>query len=181
MCKAYSCIYHKTRGVLRPKNDADFFCHSHEKMIEEYGLKDDSLINRKFVRIEVAPKEDDSYNTPISDWKFVVDEKGTLPEWFDAQKAEAKCREAAVNYFDGYDQKLTAGPINVKDGDYIVVRSGVTVNIENQTGGYVRCEAGSNVNGKKVTEACMLQGGKYPPSRRRSSRGAKRKEPDHAP
>jgi len=65
---------------------------SHEKQIELAGFKDDKLVDRDFVRVEISTEKNIySYKPKISDFKFKVDEEDTLPNWFDEEKAEKAC------------------------------------------------------------------------------------------
>ena len=47
------------------------------------GLKDDKLEDRDFVRIEINPEK---FTMKMKDWKFKIDEEGTLPEWFTRER-----------------------------------------------------------------------------------------------
>ena len=104
MCKPFSCIVTKGKKVLICENSN---IHSHESIVEEYNLKDVSLINRNWVRIEVYPK-DYNYTLDVNTWKFQVDEEETLPEWFELEKDfyEDKCRKAAQKWKNNYIDKL---------------------------------------------------------------------------
>ena len=63
---------------------------SHEAVITRFNLKDDKLENRDFVRIEVTPVNWNQLGKTfkISDWDYGEDEEGTLPDWYEAEKAK---------------------------------------------------------------------------------------------
>jgi hypothetical protein len=67
MCVYFSCLALRDGTIAWCESD------SHEDIITWKGLKDDKLNNRDFVRLEVL-------NGDIS--KYMVDEGGTLPEWY---------------------------------------------------------------------------------------------------
>ena len=96
MCTPFSCIITKAKKVLVCENPN---IHSHEEIVKEHNLKDTSLINRNWVRIEVYP-EYYSYTSEVDTWEFRVDEFDTLPEWFtlDKEVYEDECRAAAQKW-----------------------------------------------------------------------------------
>ena len=59
--------------------------NDHSPIIQKYGLKDDTLINRNFVRLEALPLGSLTSKN-IKDWKIRIDEEGTLPSWFEEEK-----------------------------------------------------------------------------------------------
>jgi len=78
MCKFWSCIVDRKGRVWHDGNSS-----SHEKAIKMSGLKDDKLEDRDFVRIEINPEK---FTMKMKDWKFKIDEEGTLPEWFTRER-----------------------------------------------------------------------------------------------
>ncbi|MEN6305303.1 MAG: hypothetical protein ABFD96_21450, partial [Armatimonadia bacterium] len=72
MCRFFSCVYHRDRGVL--------FTHtnSHEDILAAAGLEDTTINNRPFVRIEAVPVGDG--------FGYRVDETGSLPDWYDESR-----------------------------------------------------------------------------------------------
>ncbi len=96
MCIAFSCIVTKGKKVLICENPN---IHNHEDIIKEHNLRDVSLINRTWLRIEVFPKNND-YTLNVDTWIFQVDEVNTLPEWFTLNKEtyEKFCRKAAKTW-----------------------------------------------------------------------------------
>ena len=93
MSKQFACIMTKDKKVLTHKY------HSHEEIVKEYNLKDGTSKNRSWLRIEVIP-EDDNYASDVVIWKFIVDEKDILPEWFELNKKayENLCRKTAKEW-----------------------------------------------------------------------------------
>lgn len=78
-------------GGFLKKKDADH----HEEIIDKYGLKDTSIANRTWVRVEMWPKGDlgDLWEDfDQEDWEFAVDEPSTV-EWI-TDKHEKAAREA---------------------------------------------------------------------------------------
>jgi len=62
---------------------------SHAKIIKKYGLKDDKLEDREFVKVEISTNKNIySCKPEIKDFEFMVDEEGTLPEWFRKNREE---------------------------------------------------------------------------------------------
>jgi hypothetical protein len=78
MCKFFSAIL-TDKGELLHAVDID---DRHETIIEQHGLKDDTLKNRKWVRLEITPPNGDLV-TPVKEWVVTVDERGTLPQWYE--------------------------------------------------------------------------------------------------
>ena len=91
MCKFFSCLVTKDLKVLWNKDIA-----SHEDLVRKFNIKDDKLENREFVRIEISQKDTKIFTKNTSDWQFNVDEKGTLPAWFNKDKKflETECWNA---------------------------------------------------------------------------------------
>ena len=91
MCEYFSCIIQRDLTVLWDK-----LTTSHEEIIKNNNLKDDKLDNRDFVRIEINPKDKYNVTKEKSSWEFKIDEKGTLPKWYEkhSKMAEQKCWEA---------------------------------------------------------------------------------------
>jgi len=50
--------------------------------VSKFQLADTKLKDREFVRIEITPPNNDVLNRKQGDWRFKVDEEGTLPDWF---------------------------------------------------------------------------------------------------
>jgi len=62
---------------------------SHQYIIEQNNLKDDTLEKRQFVKVEIATKKNVySYKPKMKDFSFMVDEAGTLPRWFTNNRVE---------------------------------------------------------------------------------------------
>ena len=77
---------------------------SHEKIIEEYNLKE-GLQGQNFARFEIKPiKELDYIAKPIEkNWEFVLDEEST-PTWW-SKKQEFKCWSAFSKWFSSKQGK----------------------------------------------------------------------------
>ena len=71
--------------------------NNHQPLVEKLELKDDKLVDRDFVRIELCPLKSLTSTKP-ADWGFNVDEKGTLPLWFRKTQVdwEFKCRKILI-------------------------------------------------------------------------------------
>jgi len=65
--------------------------NDHSPIIQKNNLKDDTLINRSFVRLEILPLGSLT-SLELKDWKIRVDEEGTLPSWFEEEKEIWKTR-----------------------------------------------------------------------------------------
>ena len=78
MCNFFSAIVTRDGRVLFCEED------SHETIIQRAGLRDDKLIDRDFVRIEIP-------NGDLA--KYREDEIGTLPEWYNRDVVRDKCKE----------------------------------------------------------------------------------------
>ena len=82
MCNFWSCIITRDGKVISNKNNS-----SHDTLIEKGKLKDDKLIDRDFVRIEVTPIDIVNKPRDRSAWKLKVDEQKTLPGWYTEKQA----------------------------------------------------------------------------------------------
>ncbi len=97
MCRPFSCIVTKGKKVLICDNP---HVHNHEVIIKQHNLKDDLLVNRSWIRIEVYPTSLSYYIADVDTWTFDVDEWDTLPDWFTLNKEvyENLCRKAAKKW-----------------------------------------------------------------------------------
>jgi hypothetical protein len=91
MCQFKSAI------VLKSKIHCPLNTDSHEDMIRELGLRDDSPFPN-FVRIEHIPKDGDPFNHDPANWILNVDQD-KLPDWFDDKKTEAEMQEIIKDVF----------------------------------------------------------------------------------
>ncbi len=66
-------------------------------MLKKSGWKDTKLEDRDFVKIEIIPKK---LSMDMSNWTFQVDEKGTLPAWFNENIDRYKklCYQTLIAY-----------------------------------------------------------------------------------
>lgn len=123
MCNFFSAIVTKNLKVLWEKGVT-----SHEELVKKHKLKDDKLENRDFVRIELTPEGNGAKNaiftgsTEKADWRYKVDEQGTLPGWYRANAAvlEEKVRKLipqAIAPFSGigYVENLNANEVKARD------------------------------------------------------------------
>jgi len=98
MCEFFSCLYHRTRGILW-----DPFIDSHSELMQRFGIfntaeRDHTL---ECVRIEITPPLlDYDYAYPSADkWDFRIDEPN-IPSWFEAVATPAeKSVRALVSSF----------------------------------------------------------------------------------
>ena len=120
MRRPFSCIVTKGKKVLTNRT------HSHEDIVKEHNLRDNCLINRKWVRIEVCP-ENYKYTSNVDDWIFHVDEEDTLPKWFmlNQEFYESLCRKAAKNWKDKCVDKLGQYVIKYRNGTKIWYKNGL--------------------------------------------------------
>jgi len=114
MCKPASMIIaRKNRAVFSAKTD------SHQDIIAEFGLSEtDRLGEIDLVPVEITPPKG-NLSLPLSKWEFGVDYgeyKRELPEWWNADKAEAACRAKLPEWADtrlkGWRLKEAFKPIN---------------------------------------------------------------------
>ena len=90
------------KGMLirRYQLEPDYVMDSndHQPLVEKLGLRDDKLLDRNFVRIEMLPLKSLT-STKYEDWEFKVDEEGTLPGWFeeDIEIWKEKCLYVLAN------------------------------------------------------------------------------------
>lgn len=88
MCNWMSMLIDRNGKVWHDGNTT-----SHEELVKQSGWKDDKLENRDFVRIEISLKDESNFTAKKSGWKYKVDEKGTLPNWYkkNEKSMENKC------------------------------------------------------------------------------------------
>jgi len=104
MCNVKSGIILKDR-VFVPGYD------SHEKMLEELGIKDEG-ISPIFIRVELSPVDRDIFSA-VETWKYRVDQD-FLPDWYVQEVDEKRVRDevglwAKDHIFIGVkDLKITA-------------------------------------------------------------------------
>ena len=79
MCKFWSCLVTRQGKVVWNGN-----INSHAELITKAGLKDDKLVDRDFVKIEITPVKE--LTVSRKNWVLRVDDEGTLPEWFERQR-----------------------------------------------------------------------------------------------
>jgi len=93
MCEFWSALVCRDGKIVFDGNDS-----SHEAALKKTKWKDDKLADRDFVRIEITPPA--KLSDDLGEWKFKVDEEGTLPVWYvDSQE---KHREAAYKALRAY-------------------------------------------------------------------------------
>jgi len=91
MCQFFSCIITRDLKVHWSKRTM-----AHEDLLSELRLEDKKLEERDFVKIEIAPKNVKKVSRNRDDWNYTVDEKRTLPNWYDENvvKCQAACWKA---------------------------------------------------------------------------------------
>ena len=92
--------------VLESKHD------SHEEIIKEHRL-DDTTAEPKFVRFEIIPPDGKDYTAPLAEWQYRVDQD-YLPDWYDADKAEAAARQWLAEYW--YPTHVVDGVLTLHSG-----------------------------------------------------------------
>ena len=83
MCKFKSFIVTKN-DILHDLDD-----DSHEALIKAHGLKDNTP-SPLFVRVEMTPKDGNSFNHVRENWHLRVDQD-YRPDWFSEKEAEEAC------------------------------------------------------------------------------------------
>ena len=81
MCKmkSFLCVRGETEPRWSDKHD------SHSTLIQELGIEDKDHLKRDFVKIEFSPVNGNWFE-PFDDWKFEIDEEGSVPAWFEEDK-----------------------------------------------------------------------------------------------
>ena len=112
MCKLKSAIILKDR-IFMPDYD------SHSRMLEELGINDDYLgASKKFVRVELSPKDGDVFSN-IDGWMLTVDQD-VKPDWFSADECKPKMIEAVKEWAKTHIHIGIDGlKINVGENHYI--------------------------------------------------------------
>jgi len=80
MCNFWTCILTRDLRVLWDRD-----IKGHEELIAKFKLKDTTLEDCDFVRLEIVP--DKLISKKPSDWSYKVDEAGTLPKWYSQHRA----------------------------------------------------------------------------------------------
>ena len=91
MCKIKSGI------VLKDKVFMPMDYDSHEEMIKELGLKDNTK-NPDFVRVEITPKDGNIFNHDLENWELQVDQD-FKPDWFSKKFAEVEMKKELKNWW----------------------------------------------------------------------------------
>ncbi len=91
MCKLKSAI------VLKDKIFMPFDYDSHEQMIAELKLSDDTR-SPEFVRVEMVPADGDVFNHNLDNWGLIVDQD-FRPEWFNEKFAEEEMKTEIKKFF----------------------------------------------------------------------------------
>ncbi len=90
MCNYFSCIVTKQLVCLWSEKTM-----KHEDIIKQYQVneKREKLDKQDFVRIEINPIDLKKITRTKNDWKYKIDEDGTLSQWFldNREKAEKLC------------------------------------------------------------------------------------------
>jgi len=133
MCNPASFVVTKD-SVLFSK-----FSDSHEVILEENNLRDDSL-NPAFVRVEITPPRRD-FSRPFSEWRYITDQD-LIPDWYSRGEAEAACRARLSAWArhhlkvvgqgvfgDGVTKGLVAynGDLDLRGADIRILPDGLTV------------------------------------------------------
>lgn len=123
MCHAFSCILHKTKGVLRPLSSANkntLRDHSHTTIIFDHKLtrtRDTTAAKRSWIRIEVCPANG---SKKLADWKDTVDanfkiriDEVSTPVWFNDASHRSLILTAMRKWIaDGEALVLQRAPVN---------------------------------------------------------------------
>lgn len=105
MCRMKSCLVLKNR-IFCPAYD------SHQDMLKELGIEDNEVNAMKtFVRVELTPPKttlsyfDDKYftslQTPLSEWKLIVDQD-ILPDWWEPAIYRRAIEEEVQKWLNKY-------------------------------------------------------------------------------
>jgi hypothetical protein len=130
MCEYFSCIITRDFKILWLKSSP-----SHDNIIADAKLKDEKLVDRDFIRIEITPKNITALTRNRTDWLLKVDEENTLPKWFKDEKEKAKeacwiawAESILINLvIDEESADVTDTYILIRDSSKVVARGSSTV------------------------------------------------------
>jgi hypothetical protein len=88
----------KSGIVLKDKVFCPLDYDSHEEMIKELKLKDDTT-SPNFVRVEIIPADGNIFNHDLKNWQLKVDQD-FRPDWFSEKFAETEMKKALKDVFN---------------------------------------------------------------------------------
>ncbi len=105
MCYPFSCIAHRTLGILVNSDPTE---HSHRSIIQSFKLKDTCVTKRAWVKLEITP-DNGNLLSPCngSTWTLRVDEQATLPAWWEGAIG-GRLQTAAFKAVTAWQKKLIA-------------------------------------------------------------------------
>jgi hypothetical protein len=163
MCRYFSCIITSDFKVYWLKSSVD-----HESILASIPIEDlkdqDQLGQRKFVKIEIIPKDEQKITRNRGDWQFKVDEDNThaLPEWFleHRKKAEKACwtaweQSVKINLALNDESILAKDDMFVRADGHATVRAYGNATVEAYGNATVRADGHATVraDGNATVEA----------------------------
>ena len=164
MCKFKSFIVTKN-DILHDLDD-----DSHEALIKAHGLKDNTP-SPLFVRVEMTPKDGNSFNHVRENWHLRVDQD-YRPDWFSEKEAEEACWPKLEATFkarfllSGNVKELTKGKWFIGDsatieyvGDSATINSvGDSANIKSVWGSATIKRVGGSATINSVWDSATIAG-----------------------
>ncbi len=125
---------------------------SHSEIIKEHNLRDTLAGKVQILACEITPPVKDDlrqWTTPLNQWTYRVDESYILPDWYSAERDEARARAALRDWVAA---KLVLEPVDViVDGHKVAV----CADVGEMYGGTIRAVYGgtiSEVHGGTIRE-----------------------------
>ena len=162
MCKPASFVVTKDKVFWSKVSD------SHEDIIKEFSLATEVAGKICIVRCEVTPPKEGRFDLPSENWIYKTDQEGGyLPEWFDSEEVEERCRLALNEWIServvavgrviqnleiGLSVFVCGGTVNAVRGGTVNAVWGGTVNevwggtVNDVMGGTVNAVRGGTVN-----------------------------------
>ncbi len=111
MCKraSFLAVYGGPQGGVRWLLGED----SHSRIAESFGLPDDRVLARRYVKIECIPLGD-PFSTREADWKVTVDEEAA-PIWYEEHAEEWEAEILRVLMVERIPQEIEAGECGALD------------------------------------------------------------------
>jgi hypothetical protein len=70
----------------------------HADIIEEFKLREGRAGTVEILLCEVTPPNGGDFNAPLDKWKYHVDDAYPVPQWYAAERDEARARSALVGW-----------------------------------------------------------------------------------
>jgi hypothetical protein len=112
----------------------------HDEIIKEHGLHAFGVRGVNVIGVEINPPNDD-FAAPLDQWTYRLDENRTPPDWYNAQKAEAVCREELKEWVK---HRVVLTERQVLEGEVVFVGKCGTVSDNSGTVSFNRGTVGDN-------------------------------------